>query len=421
MQEQWQLDNGLRVVAERIPHFRSIAIGVWIKAGSQDEGAGENGVSHFIEHMLFKGTQTRDAKRIAQEIDAIGGQINAFTSKECTCYYVKVMDEHLAKATDVLADLVLHPALDAAELEKERGVILEEISMTEDTPEDLVHELLAAAHWRDDPLGRTILGPAQGIRAMKREHLIDYRARKYHPANAVVSVAGNYDPAQLRECMEACFAAWPSGTAETNTLGAPELTRDIRLQPKDAEQMHLTFGFEGYKQGHEDAYALAVLNNILGGGMSARLFQSIREERGLAYSIYSYPTTYARAGAVSVYAGINPANARVVTSLIGREFRRAMREVPAQDEFDQGREQLKGAYILGQESTSSRMTSIGRQLLLRGEIIDEEETLRRIARVTREDMLRVACHCLSGAFSASAVGKLPKNIDLRAWYEEENA
>lgn len=405
MYEEFTLSNGLRVVAEKIPHFRSVSVGLWIGAGSMYETAEENGLSHFIEHMLFKGTQRRSAKQIAQEMDAIGGQMNAFTAKECTCYYAKVIDEHFEKALDLLSDLVLGATFDEAEFEKERGVILEEIAMVEDTPEDLVYELLAQAIFGDQSLARPILGPAQQIRTVSRDTLVQFRNRHYRPDNTVLAVAGNYDWAQLKELAEKMLGAWGSDQAPSS-LPAPAIAQPGRLvREKDIEQVHVCLGYPGVAQGSEDLYPLSVLNNLFGGGMSSRLFQRIREEMGAVYSVYSYPTTYPGCGTLTLYAGTSPEQAQKVIDEIHAQTQLLLRDGITKEEFEQSRDQLKGSYILGLESTSSRMSSIGRSRLLLENLQTPEETIAKIEAVRMEDVMRVANDVFQKPYAASAVGK----------------
>ena len=405
MYEEFTLSNGLRVVAEKIPHFRSVSVGLWIGAGSMYETAEENGLSHFIEHMLFKGTQRRSAKQIAQEMDAIGGQMNAFTAKECTCYYAKVIDEHFEKALDLLSDLVLGATFDEAEFEKERGVILEEIAMVEDTPEDLVYELLAQAIFGDQSLARPILGPAQQIRTVSRDTLVQFRNRHYRPDNTVLAVAGNYDWTQLKELAEKMLGAWGSDQAPSS-LPAPAIAQPGRLvREKDIEQVHVCLGYPGVAQGSEDLYPLSVLNNLFGGGMSSRLFQRIREEMGAVYSVYSYPTTYPGCGTLTLYAGTSPEQAQKVIDEIHAQTQLLLRDGITKEEFEQSRDQLKGSYILGLESTSSRMSSIGRSRLLLENLQTPEETIAKIEAVRMEDVMRVANDVFQKPYAASAVGK----------------
>ena len=405
MYDQWTMPNGLRVVGEYLSHVRSASIGVWIKVGSMMETPAENGLSHFIEHMVFKGTKKRTARDIAEEMDAVGGQMNAFTSKECTCFYAKVIDEDLPLAVDILSDLTLNATLDDRELNKERGVILEEISMVEDTPEDLVHELLSEAQFSGQALGMPILGPAERIRTYSRDDLFTFRNTHYRPENVVVSIAGNYDRAQLEKLLNDAFGGW-KGTGVTDTT--PETmvrTQQVLFRDKDTEQVHICMGYPGKPLGHDDIYPIAVFNNILGGGMSSRLFQRIREELGMAYSIYSYPATYPNCGVLNLYAGTSPENAGTVLTQMEIEVKKLLQGGITDKEFTQSKAQLKGSYILGLESASSRMQSIGRGELLLRHPATPEETITKIERVTKDDVLRVANEILSSRPSAAVVGK----------------
>lgn len=405
MYEEFTLSNGLRVVAEKIPHFRSVSVGLWIGAGSMYETEEENGLSHFIEHMLFKGTQRRSAKQIAQEMDAIGGQMNAFTAKECTCYYAKVIDEHFEKALDILSDLVLGATFDANEFEKERGVILEEIAMVEDTPEDMVYEMLAEAFFGDHSLARPILGPAQQIRTVSRDTLVMFRNRHYRPDNTVLAVAGNYDWEQLKDLAEKMLGGWRSDQAPASLPVAAGAQPGILTREKDIEQVHVCLGYPGVAQGSADLYPLSVLNNLFGGGMSSRLFQRIREEMGAVYSVYSYPTTYPGCGTLTLYAGTSPEQVQKVIDEIHAQTQLLLRDGITKEEFTQSLDQLKGSYILGLESTSSRMSSLGRSKLLLEKIQTPEETIAHIESVKMEDVMRVANEMFTKPYAASAVGK----------------
>ena len=405
MYDQWTMPNGLRVVGEYLSHVRSASIGVWIKVGSMMETPMENGLSHFIEHMVFKGTKKRTARDIAEEMDAVGGQLNAFTAKECTCFYAKVIDEDLPLAVDILSDLTLHATLDDRELNKERGVILEEISMVEDTPEDLVHELLSEAQFSGQALGMPILGPAERIRAYSRDDLYAFRNTHYRPENVVVSIAGNYDRAQVEKLLNDAFGAW-KGTGVTDTTPDTMVrTQQIRFRDKDTEQVHICMGYPGKPLGHDDIYPVAVFNNILGGGMSSRLFQRIREDLGMAYSIYSYPATYPSCGVLNLYAGTSPENAGTVLTQMEIEIKKLLKSGFTDKEFSQSKAQLKGSYILGLESASSRMQSIGRGELLLRHPATPEETIAKIERVTKDDVVRVANEILSEKPSVAVVGK----------------
>jgi predicted Zn-dependent peptidase len=398
------MDNGLTLMGENIPHFRSVSVGLWVRNGSVNEQDANNGYSHFIEHMLFKGTQKRTARQIAEEMDRIGGQMNAFTSKECTCYYVKVMDEHLPLSMDLISDLALNATFDEGEMEKEKSVIGEEISMVEDQPEDLVHELLAKAHFGGHPLSRTILGPVENIQKAAPADLKAFMKERYKPGTSVVSVAGRYDANKVRDLTQQFFGAWDAGSASIEGIPGDPMRRTVEVKEKPIEQTHLCVAFPGVKQGEDDAYTLSVLNNALGGGMSSRLFQRIREEHGMAYSVYSYPSSYSTCGTFAVYAGTAPKNAQQVIGMIGEEIRRFLKEGIAAQEFADAKEQLKGGYTLGQESTSARMTAIGRSQLMLGRTQTEDDVLQKIQKVTRDDVMRIAEQLLTAPYSASCVG-----------------
>ena len=407
------MPNGLRVVGERIPHFRSVSVGLWIGTGSQNEYPDEAGISHFIEHMVFKGTQRRSARQIAEEMDAVGGQLNAFTSKECTCFYAKTVDEHLPLATDVVCDLAVNPAFDAGEREKEKGVVLEEISMAEDTPEDVVHELLMLAMFGDQNVARPILGSEERISAYGREDLVKYWNSFYRPQNAVFSIAGNYDWDRVQELLHSQLGAWSTqglraGSCSTQPVAPTALSRE-----KDIEQAHICLGFPGLSIGDPRNYALSIFNSVYGGAMSSRLFQKIREESGMAYTVYSYPNAYTDCGMLSVYAATNPDTAVQVHDQILEETRKIVREGLTRDEFNMAREQLKASIILGSESTSSRMQSNGRRMLLLNETRTESEVIDRVNATSYEETNELMRELLSAENALALVGKNVKNLEKR--------
>lgn len=419
MLESFTLSNGLRVVTEHIEHFRSVSVGLWIGAGSASEQPAENGLSHFIEHMLFKGTKKRTARDIAEEIDGIGGQINAFTSKECTCYYTKVIDEHLPIAMDVLCDLFLNASLDGQEMEKERGVILEEIAMVEDTPEDIVHELLVSAALDGNPYSQTILGKTELIQTYQREQLIAYRDMHYRPDNTVLAVVGRYDHATLAALCEKHLGGFTSTHSNNAGVASNVFSPNLLRKPKDIEQVHLCIGFPGIVLGDTDIYPLSVFNNAFGGGMSSRLFQRIREDSGMAYTVYSYPTSYPGCGIFTLYAGTSRQNAEQVLTMLREEVERVLAGGITQEELVKAREQLKGGYILGLETPSSRMSNIGRSELLLKYQQSEDEVIAKINAVTCDDVQRVVQALLSQPNAASVVGRNAEDIpeSLLLWRE----
>lgn len=405
MIEQFTLPNGLRVLCEQLPHLRSVSMGVWVKAGSILEREHENGLSHLIEHMAFKGTGRRSARQIAQEMDAVGGYLNAATSKLCTCYYAKVIDENLPLAADILSDIVRFPAIDPKELDKERNVVLEEISMTDDSPEDVAYDLIASAMFGRQPLGQTILGPRELIASYTREDILAFRARHYSPMNTCVAIAGNFDLNQVKDLIAQRFGDWTGGAGEIFPVNAVNQRPQTLTADKDTEQAHICLGYRGKPLGDADAYPMAVFNSILGGGMSSRLFQRIREESAMAYSVYSAPSAYPHCGDFTIYAAVSPRNVKTVLAQIDEETSLLVREGATQEEFDMAKAQLKGGFILGQESAYNRMNSMGSNMALMNRVITTDETIRRIEAVTPEDVRRVAAETLGGPRSQAFVGK----------------
>lgn len=405
MVHQFTLTNGLRVIAETLPHLRSVSIGVWVRAGSILEKPAENGLSHFIEHLAFKGTARRSARQIAQEMDAVGGYLNAATSKLSTVYYAKVIDEDLPLAADILADIVIHPAYDPKEMDKERSVVLEEISMTDDSPEDMAYDLIANAMFGDQPLGQTILGPRSIIESCSREDILAYRSRHYSPMNACIAAAGNFEVEKLRALLEKHFGDWQGSAGELYPVNLVNRTPRVLTLDKDTEQAHICLGYNGRELGSQDVYAMAVFNSVLGGGMSSRLFQRIREESAMAYTVYSAPASYPHCGDFTIYAAVSPRNIRTVVEQIDDEIGKLLNEGITEEEFRMAKAQLKGGFILGQESAYNRMNGMGSNLALMNRYIPTEETIRRIEAVSREDAQRVAEETLRGPRSQAYVGK----------------
>ena len=408
--DQIMLKNGLRIIGERIPHFRSVSVGFWVGSGSQYETPDEAGLSHFLEHMVFKGTEKRTTRQIAEEMDKVGGQLNAFTSKECTCFYAKVVDEHLPLAMDVLSDLVTAPIFDPAELEKEKGVVIEEINMSADDPEDSVHELLMLANYGDQPVARPILGTEEKIAAYSSEDLRAYWKKMYRPQNTVLALAGNYDWNAVVALAEKLLDKWSPDAFESRACMTNPVPVTLLTKEKDIEQIHICLGFPALPIGDERSYELSLFNSVFGGAMSSRLFQKIREERGAAYTVYSYPNAYTDSGMLSVYAGTNPDAAEEVYGLLLGEAKKLASEGMTRDEFMMAREQLKAGYILGLESTSARMQSLGRRLLLLGNTRTETEVIDRVNAIDFDSTNALMHEILSAPHSAALVGKNAESI-----------
>lgn len=404
MFDQITLANGLRVVGEKLTHVHSCTVGVWVKVGSMNEAPEENGMSHFIEHMVFKGTKTRSARDIAEEMDMVGGQLNAFTSKECTCYYAKVTDDELELAVDILSDLALRPVFDEKELNKERGVVLEEIAMVEDTPEDMVHELLADAQFSGS-LRYPILGPGKLIRNYSRQDMVRYWERHYVPQNMVLSIAGNYDWDAFLKMVERYFDSFPNQHAEEASFAPQHFVSGRIARSKDTEQLHICMGFPGVESNCDSIYPLSVFNNALGGGMSSRLFQRIREDLGMAYSVYTYASSYRGAGSFNLYAGTNPENGETVIREIQEQLSLFLRDGLTDKEFKSAKAQLRGSYVLGLESSSGRMQSLGRSVLLFDKTRTPEETIAKIDAVTIDSVMDIANRVLNASPSAAIVGR----------------
>jgi predicted Zn-dependent peptidase len=404
------LDGGLRLITEAMPQVRSVTIGVWLMRGSRHESDAQAGIAHFVEHMLFKGTDQRSAEDIAQAIDSIGGQLDAFTAKEYASYYIKVLDEHLPLAVDLLADIVLRPAFVAEEIEREKKVILEEIKMVEDTPDDLVHELFTQHFWDGHPLGRPILGTKETVEAFNRESLTDYFRSAYVAPNMIISAAGNLDHARVRELVTTAFASLPASGGVV-TQDAPVVSPVVITRTKELEQSHLCLGTNSYPQSHDDRYVSYILNSLLGGSMSSRLFQNIREKRGLAYSVFSGLSAYRDAGNITIYAGCAADAVEEVVDLCVEELR-GLKQAPVPDaELARAKDHLKGSLMLSLENTASRMSHLARQEIYFDRHFGLDETLAGVQRVTADDIQRVARDLFSnGSLAATVVG--PKTPDL---------
>ncbi|MFJ7939910.1 M16 family metallopeptidase [Peribacillus sp. NPDC096622] len=388
MIKKYTCQNGVRIVLENIPTVRSAAIGVWIKTGSRNETPELNGVSHFLEHMFFKGTTTRNAREIAESFDSIGGQVNAFTSKEYTCYYAKVMDNHASYALEILADMFFNSTFDGEELKKEKNVVYEEIKMYEDTPDDIVHDLLSKAVYENHPLGYPILGTENTLETFNSDTLKKYVHDMYTPDKVVVSIAGNVDEKLIKE-VESYFGSYQGGKDRLE-LVKPSFHENRITRKKDTEQAHLCLGYNGLEIGNDKTYSLITLNNILGGSMSSRLFQDVREQRGLAYSVYSYHSSYQDSGMVTVYGGTGTNQLDSLYETIQETLDTLKRDGITEKELRNSKEQLKGSLMLSLESTNSRMSRNGKNELMLGEHRSLDDIIIKIDEVTEDTVNELA-------------------------------
>ncbi len=381
---------------------RSISIGVWLTRGSRHESVDRGGIAHFVEHMLFKGTQSRSAEDIAQAIDSIGGQLDAFTAKEYASYYIKVLDEHVPLALDILSDIVLNPAFSSEDVEREKKVVLEEIKMVEDTPDDLVHELFTQGFWQDHPLGRPILGTKATVESFTADLLRDYFVSTYTPGNVIVSAVGNLEHGRIRDLVEKKFGSLASlGSPAGDDV--PVVVPKILIRSKELEQSHVCLGTSSYPQNHEDRYSSYVLNTLLGGSMSSRLFQNVREKRGLAYAVFSGLSAYRDAGSFTVYAGCANSAVGEVVDLVVEELR-GVKAAPVSDaELQRAKDHLKGSLMLSLENTASRMSHIARQEIYFDRQFGLDETLQGIERVTASEVQRVAADLFKNDSLAATV------------------
>ena len=385
MTHQRQLKNGIRIIMEEMPSYRSVSIGVWIKAGSMYEDETNNGMAHVIEHMMFKGTKHRNAADIANEMTAIGGNMDAFTCKDCTCYYAKTLDIYAKQALEILGDMICHSLFDENELKKELGVILEEIDMYEDSPEDLVHEHLQMEVWKDHALGYLISGEKPVVSNFDRKQLMEFFNKYYVGKNMVISVAGHFDPNEMMQWIEENFSDIPEGEP-ADPGEAPTYYPVIWKKEKDIEQNHICLAFDCCTNLSEERYVMTVANNIFGGNMNSRLFMKVRDEMGMTYAIYSYGSSFEQAGLFQIYAAMQPSQMQLVFDAIFEEIDRVIQDGVTQKELDIAIQQIQAELILGYESSYNRMNGLGKSLLIRDTAIPLEEELERIAQVTSEDV-----------------------------------
>jgi predicted Zn-dependent peptidase len=406
------LPNGIRVITEMMPHVRTASLGVWVATGSRYEAASVHGISHFLEHLFFKGTHTRSALDIAQAVDALGGQMNAFTDKEHTCFFVKVLANHLPTVVELTADMLLNSAFDPDAIERERQVITEEIKMYEDSPDELVQDIVTQTIWNGHPLGRPVIGTRKAVSRLGREDFVRYVAERYRADNLVVCVAGNVEHDAVVELIGRHLGRWNGRTTDQPTE-APALSPTVSLRVKDIEQVHLCLATEGRAQADDDLYALEVLDNILGGGMSSRLFHEIREKRGLVYSISSYAASYREGGLFVVYAAMSPETGPEVVRLTFDEIARFPKTLePA--EVERAKESLKGNVMLGLESTGSRMSKLARSELYYGRQITLDEIIQRLDAVTVDAVRRMASSVFEpDKLAMAAIGPFKAHATLR--------
>ena len=415
-----EFGSGLRVVTQRMPDVRSVALGFWVLAGSRDEPPPVSGSSHFLEHLLFKGTKTRSARDIAEAFDAIGGELNAFTAKEYTCFYSRVLDRDLPMAVEHLTDMLQRSVIREGDFESEKQVILEEINVHEDTPDDLIHDLFTETLWPNHPLGRPILGTKKSIRAATRDQVRRYWRKHYVPRNIVVVAVGNL---QHEQVLQLLASGMDTGTVRSEgpvawkvrkAGPAPESSGRTLVKRRDTEQAHICIGTTGLSRIDDDRFAFGVVNNAIGGGMSSRLFQEVRERRGLAYSVYSYHSMYADAGIFSAYAGTTPARAKQVLSIVRAQLEDVAEKGLSPDEFDRAKGHMRGSLVLSQEDPGGRMSRLGKSEISQGEILTVNQLLSRIAAVTPDDAVRAAERVLSQPMTTTVLGPVDGSIGRAA-------
>ena len=402
----YKLKNGLRVVTEYIDHVNSISVGVMVQNGSRNEDLSVNGISHFIEHMFFKGTEKRNSKEIVQEIENVGGQINAYTSKEATCYYIKALNTHLDLSVDILADMLINSKFDDEEISKEQGVVIEEINMSEDMPEDVLDNNQSKAIFGENSLSYPILGTIENIKSFNSSKIKKFVKSHYAPHNSVVSVCGKFDEKELMKMLEDKFGEWEGDKDYIPTYETPILLNNTQYTNKQIEQLHINLAFNGLPYAHEKAYSLVLLNNIFGGGASSILFQKVREELGLCYTIYSYSHPYLGVGINNIYTGVSKQSAEKALDVINKELKKFAKEGISNELLQINKEKIKANYILGLESTSSRMFSNAKNMLLQNKIKTQEEVINKINNINNDDINYVLDTCFKpGIISSAYVGQ----------------
>jgi predicted Zn-dependent peptidase len=389
------LDGGVEVITETNDTVRSVAIGIWFAVGSRDESPAEAGMSHFMEHMMFKGTPTRTAAEISEHFDRLGGELNAFTSKEYTCFYARVLDEHVGDAVEVLSDMCVSSLLADDAIQPEREVILEEISRHDDTPDDAIHELFASTLMPDHPLGLPILGQRATVGSFDHAASAHFKQRHYVTGNVIVAAAGHIEHARVVELVKR-YLTLPVGTRTPRGEREPEVSSALRVVRKDTEQAHICWGVRGIRADSDERFTLSILDSVLGGGMSSRLFQEIREKNGLAYAVFSYHSLYLDTGQYTIYAGTRPSNAEQVITLIKQEVDKLVTDGITAEELSRSKDSLKGQLVLGLESTRARMSRLGKSEVTNGEILSLDELVERVDAVTGDDVRNLAQRLFSG-------------------------
>lgn len=410
MYEIFTLNNGLRVVAENIPYVNSVSVGIFVLNGSRNECPELNGISHFIEHMLFKGTNSRSSKEIVEAIENVGGQLNAYTSKESTCYYVKTLNTHMDLCFDILSDMLFNSKFSEEDIEKEKAVVIEEINMGEDTPEDLLADVYAETCFGKDSLGLPILGTKDIVSSFTHEKLIKYKDERYTPHNSVLSICGNFDVKVLKELIEKYFSCWESKSEIITDYSTPKILCDFHSKEKNIEQVHINLGLKGLPIGHKYGYSLVLLNTILGGGASSILFQKLREEQGLCYNVASYPLSFKNIGILNLYVGVAPSNVEKSLDIIKREIDKFKKFNISEEQLQINKEKIKANYMLSSESTSSRMFNNGKSMLFLGKVNTPEHIINKVDSINRDGLAYVLENCFKdGVINGAFVGR---NVDL---------
>lgn len=406
------LANGVRILSERVPYVDSVSVGIWAIAGSRDESDDRLGMSHFIEHMMFKGTKTRSARQIADEMDSLGGHLNAFTDKEFTCYYAKILREHLPAAVGILSDMVLGSVFDPEEIEREKNVVLEEIKRHKDTPEDQVHDLLAETLWKGHRLGNPVIGSSKVVGRITRDDALAFLGEFYKPDALVISAAGNVDHAEFAGMVAGAFGSL-EGSRPPRVRRDARARLEIKTVDKSTEQVHFVLATNGFAQDRHEKYAMATIDSVLGGGMSSRLFQEIRENRGLAYAIGSYSASYQEAGLFAVYGGTSVQNIKCVLEITEAECEKIRKDSVTDAELERAKNQIRGALVLGQESMSNRMSRLAKSEIYFGRMMRLDEIISAITNVTKDDVANVAAQLFDGSkFALAAIGPFKSHADL---------